>query len=439
MSKDGISKANHNLYSDENTRYSHLKDVDIRLFEKTFRNKLKDLKNFTGVILRLEASKNIVATYGGSVVFNEQPIFYQAWIRVEGVHDEVLPNPCSARTVEEEQYLISLHGPPALSAHISAQDAGRYNLRAGQTVECEYNPGPNANGSQQDFIFKPSSVGPADLKEYPCLERKTALIRGGFAKKPQLTYKANVSTDPSTMKEVYTLQITDSTKQRVYPTPSQWKGKDHTKHGSKPNPLRTITTPNGLQSRPHRGLDIPSDDGVPILNFHEGEVVKVAYGAKGYGHSVEIRHDNIQVTITTRGKTYTGPLHTRYAHLRARTYSKSTNDPNKSLQKGDKVPAGYVLGMMGTTGNSTGVHLHWGASVGGKYSSHNYDFYKDLLSEKITSNWSVPTVKPKVYIEEGTKGVYDYGRYVVEFADWSDGNDGSTTKSIKTDYGSIKR
>ena len=35
MSKDGISKANHNLYSDENTRYSHLKDVDIRLFEKT--------------------------------------------------------------------------------------------------------------------------------------------------------------------------------------------------------------------------------------------------------------------------------------------------------------------------------------------------------------------------------------------------------------------
>ena len=116
MSKDGISRGSHAAYSDKNVRYSHLKDVDARLYEKTFRNKLKDRKQFTGTILKLEVSRDVVAAYGGTFADSEAPIFYRAWLRVEGIHDELLPNPCTAKTPEEQEYIIGLHSPPALSS-----------------------------------------------------------------------------------------------------------------------------------------------------------------------------------------------------------------------------------------------------------------------------------------------------------------------------------
>lgn len=85
--------------------------------------------------------------------------------------------------------------------------------------------------------------------------------------------------------------------------------------------------------RKHQGLDFAGPSGSPVLASAAGRVVYAA--RKGtYGNLVEIDHGN---GVTTR-----------YAHLRKITVS-----------KGEQVKAGEKLGEVGSTGASTGPHLHW--------------------------------------------------------------------------------
>jgi murein DD-endopeptidase MepM/ murein hydrolase activator NlpD len=87
----------------------------------------------------------------------------------------------------------------------------------------------------------------------------------------------------------------------------------------------------------HHGLDITNKSGTPITAARSGVVVKVntsGWGG-GYGSYVVIRHDN--------------GLYSIYAHM------------SKVLAKtGQKVYTGERIGLMGTTGRSSGVHLHFG-------------------------------------------------------------------------------
>ena len=85
--------------------------------------------------------------------------------------------------------------------------------------------------------------------------------------------------------------------------------------------------------RPHRGVDIALKTGEPIHCVFDG-VVRVAKPMGGYGNLVVVRH-------------YNG-LETVYAHL-----SKINVKPHQQLKAGD------VLGLGGSTGHSTGPHLHF--------------------------------------------------------------------------------
>ena len=83
----------------------------------------------------------------------------------------------------------------------------------------------------------------------------------------------------------------------------------------------------------HRGLDIANDLGTPIYATGDGVVVKSKWDSK-YGKYVTIRH--------AKG------FETKYAHL------------NSSYVKpGTIVKAGQIIGEMGKTGVTTGVHLHY--------------------------------------------------------------------------------
>ncbi len=91
--------------------------------------------------------------------------------------------------------------------------------------------------------------------------------------------------------------------------------------------------------REHKGIDIAQPDGFDILAADHG-VVKAA-GADGtFGNRVIIDHGNGYETI--------------YAHLK-------TID----VKVGAKVPQGTKIGVMGTTGRSTGIHLHFEISKNG--------------------------------------------------------------------------
>ena len=87
--------------------------------------------------------------------------------------------------------------------------------------------------------------------------------------------------------------------------------------------------------RPHHGLDYVAPIGTPVASIGDGKVVFKGWKG-GYGNLVEIRHKN--------------NFRSRYGHLRRFT---------KGLYVGKRVKAGQLIGYLGSTGLSTGPHLHF--------------------------------------------------------------------------------
>ena len=107
------------------------------------------------------------------------------------------------------------------------------------------------------------------------------------------------------------------------------------------------TSPFGARSDPflgraamHAGLDFRDEVGAPIRATAGGEVVTAAWTG-GYGNMVEIDHGN--------------GLSTRYGHMSA-----------ISVEEGQRVSAGTIVGKLGSTGRSTGPHLHYETRIDGE-------------------------------------------------------------------------
>ncbi len=87
------------------------------------------------------------------------------------------------------------------------------------------------------------------------------------------------------------------------------------------------------RGRRHQGVDLPLKTGTPVMAAFDGRVRASTY-SKGYGNLVIIRHEN--------------GLETFYGHLSKR-----------EVEVGDWVRAGDEIGLGGSTGRSTGPHLHF--------------------------------------------------------------------------------
>ena len=103
----------------------------------------------------------------------------------------------------------------------------------------------------------------------------------------------------------------------------------------------TITSVYGNRKAPkagastnHKGVDLRYKNNEVINAFASGTVTKVGYDKNGWGNYVEITSDD-------------GTIH-RYAHANS-----------ISAKKGQKIAAGDRIGRAGSTGNSTGTHLHY--------------------------------------------------------------------------------
>jgi len=84
----------------------------------------------------------------------------------------------------------------------------------------------------------------------------------------------------------------------------------------------------------HPAIDIANKNAPPIVAAAGGKVVTVIYSRYGYGHHVIIDHGNGYRTL--------------YAHM-----------SNIYVKKGQRVSQGQSIGQMGSTGRSTGTHLHF--------------------------------------------------------------------------------
>jgi len=94
--------------------------------------------------------------------------------------------------------------------------------------------------------------------------------------------------------------------------------------------------------RRHAGIDYSASSGTPVLAAGDGTVVRAGW-LGGFGNLVEIRHRN---GVTTR-----------YGHLRGFA---------AGVRGGTRVAQGEVIGYVGSTGLSTGPHLHYEFLVNGR-------------------------------------------------------------------------
>ena len=132
--------------------------------------------------------------------------------------------------------------------------------------------------------------------------------------------------------------------------PSVWAhmGKINNEFGFRRNPF------GGRSYEFHAGMDIDGEKGDPVIAPGSGVVVKAGWQG-GYGNMIEIDHGN--------------GISTRFGHL-----SKIDIEP------GDTVARGQLIGQVGSTGRSTGPHLH----------------YEVRLNDKsINPRWFLPSQGPE--------------------------------------------
>ena len=133
---------------------------------------------------------------------------------------------------------------------------------------------------------------------------------------------------------------TDTTPSTQAPSSSGW---------IKPLRSYTITSPFGMRVHPisgvykmHEGVDLSAPQGTPIYAARSGKVTTTSFQAGGAGYYVSINHGDGFSSV--------------YMHM-----------THYIVKPGDYVNAGQVIGYVGSTGGSTGPHLHFGIAYNGSY------------------------------------------------------------------------
>lgn len=100
----------------------------------------------------------------------------------------------------------------------------------------------------------------------------------------------------------------------------------------------------------HSGIDLQGNYGDNIYAYKSGTIIKTQYSNVSYGNMVLIQHND--------------GTQSRYAHM-----------SSINVYKGQYVSCGQIIGHVGSTGNSTGNHLHFEIIINGKtVNPYNYIF-----------------------------------------------------------------
>lgn len=118
------------------------------------------------------------------------------------------------------------------------------------------------------------------------------------------------------------------------PVGSDWESRVTSEFGYRSDPFAG-------QSSGHTGIDIAVPTGTPVRAALPGVVTTATYNAGGYGYYVKIDHGNGMVTL--------------YAH-----------NSKLLVKAGDTVETGDIVSLSGSTGRSTGPHLHFEVRVNGQ-------------------------------------------------------------------------
>ncbi len=118
----------------------------------------------------------------------------------------------------------------------------------------------------------------------------------------------------------------------------------------------------------HAGMDFTASTGTEIFATGGGEIIKVSKSKRGYGQHIIIDHKN--------------GFQTLYAHL---------HEMNVSV--GQKVKRGEVIATVGSTGFSTGPHLHYEVRHNKKAVNPVNFYFNELSPEEYTKIVNLPSLK----------------------------------------------
>ncbi len=136
---------------------------------------------------------------------------------------------------------------------------------------------------------------------------------------------------------------------------TSWRALDQLETGaaSIPSARPIVTSVNftsgyGVRSDPfrgsaamHAGIDLAGPLGTPVYATADGIVGRSEWNNGGYGNLIELNHGQ--------------GIQTRYGHLSQRL-----------VQPGQRIHRGQLIGLMGSTGRSTGSHLHYEVRIDGR-------------------------------------------------------------------------
>ena len=144
-----------------------------------------------------------------------------------------------------------------------------------------------------------------------------------------VSYMMTLNTPAFTAANAYTVQPRTGANKLAWPCPGHNMGSSSTaKFGMRLHPIKKVM-------KMHNGIDIPAPSGTPIYTPLGGTVTTNAYQAGGAGNYIKIDHGNGLTTV--------------YMHMVEKS----------PCAKGSTVTAGQQIGKVGTTGGSTGNHLHF--------------------------------------------------------------------------------
>lgn len=176
-----------------------------------------------------------------------------------------------------------------------------------------------------------------EIDEYEYSESDEIINLNKLSKKESLNSKIEELKNEKQKKE--------AEKQKQYQVTSRGGSFSRKTNKVTSSPLKTyvyISSYYGMRNgKMHTGVDFAAAKGTPILAWKSGTVTKACYSG-GYGNFIIIKHNDGTVS--------------RYAHL-----------SGYNCSVGDSVSTGETIGFVGSTGNSTGNHLHFEIQVNGQF------------------------------------------------------------------------
>ncbi len=146
-----------------------------------------------------------------------------------------------------------------------------------------------------------------------------------------------------------------------------------------------LSSPFGMRKHPilgfnkmHKGTDFAAKEGTPIMASGSGTITRAKWCGGG-GNCIKIKHNSTYETV--------------YAHMKSFA---------KGMKVGKKVRQGQIIGYVGSTGMSTGPHLHYEVIVNGK--KVNSQTLKlpsgKILKDEERKNFEIHRIKTDVLIAE---------------------------------------